>query len=100
MKSAKSTTEKSVKVSAEGYSAKKEDVMSEQEVKAPKKSNKAQAGKWTQAQARGFQFLVLALVMFWSGVYLGGLNANNYHNDIENAKASAIEESAATTSKQ
>lgn len=74
--------------------------MSEPKEKVATKSTKGKSGKWTQAQARGFQFLVLALVMFWTGVYLGGLNANNYHNDIENAKASAIEASATTTSKQ
>lgn len=71
--------------------------MSEQVEKAPKKSNKAQQGKWTRAQALGFWFLLTALVMFWSGVYIGGASATNYHNDIEKAKASAIEESVVTS---
>lgn len=62
--------------------------------KTPKKLTKAQQGKWTQAQARGFQFLVLALIMFWGGWYLGGVTVHNYNNDIENARTSAIEESA------
>lgn len=65
--------------------------MSEQTQKVAKTSTK---GKWTELQARGFQFLVLALVMFWTGWYLGGMSVFNHNNDIQNAKASAIEETA------
>lgn len=61
-------------------------------VKAKKKSTE---GKWTRAQALGFWFLLTAVTMFWSGVYIGGVNTENYHKDIEAAKSSVvIEESA------
>lgn len=74
--------------------------MSDEAPKVAKKLSKAQQGKWTRAQALGFWFLLTAVAMFWSGVYLGGLSATNYHNDIENAKNSAIQETVAPTSKQ
>jgi hypothetical protein len=71
--------------------------MSEPKEKVAKKLTKEQQGKWTRAQALGFWFLLTAVAMFWSGVYLGGLNATNYHNDIENAKASVVQDSAPTS---
>jgi hypothetical protein len=74
--------------------------MSDEAPKVTKKLTKTQHGKWTRAQALGFWFLLTAVAMFWSGVYLGGLNATNYHNDIEKAKSSAIEQSVTSTSKQ
>ena len=65
-------------------------------VKAKKKSTE---GKWTRAQALGFWFLLTAVTMFWSGVYIGGVNTENYHKDIEAAKSSVvIEESASEES--
>jgi len=71
--------------------------MSNPTPKVSKKLTKEQHGKWTRAQALGFWFLLTAVTMFWSGVYIGGLNATNYHNDIENARTSAIEESVSTS---
>lgn len=64
------------------------------ETTAPVKTKKKDSGKWTRAQALGFWFLLTAITMFWSGVYLGGLNAQNYQKDIEAAKSSAVEEAS------
>lgn len=46
---------------------------------------------WTKIQALGFWFLLTAVSMFWTGVYLGGVANENSHNQIQEAKASAIE---------
>jgi len=56
------------------------------------KTTKGKKVNWTKAQALGFWFLLTAVSMFWTGVYLGGVANENSHNAIEQAKVSAIEE--------
>lgn len=71
--------------------------MSEQ---TTKKSTKSNTGKWDATQRLGFWFLITAITMFWSGMYLGGVSANNTVNDREAAKVQAVEDYKAELSKE
>lgn len=62
-----------------------------------KKSN---SGKWDATQRLGFWFLLTAVTMFWSGVYLGGASAHNSITDREAAKTQAVEAYKAELSKE
>lgn len=57
-----------------------------------KKPTKAISHKWNTVQKLGFWFLLTALSMFWSGVYLGSVSATNTINDRESAKVQAVED--------
>lgn len=58
----------------------------------PKKSTKSTAAKWNTAQRLGFWFLLTAVTMFWSGVYIGSVSTQTSINDRESAKTQAVEE--------
>lgn len=61
------------------------------------KTNKAnKAPKWDNLQKTGFWVLVVTLISFWSGVYLGNLAATTAQKELEQAKTSAVEEYKAT----
>lgn len=65
-----------------------------------KKTTKSTQGKWNTAQRLGFWFLLTAVTMFWSGVYIGSVSTQTSINERESAKVQAVEAYKAELSKE